>query len=292
MVLALGGGSVLDAAKAAACFAAQGVSIHDCIEEPSRIQSSLPVFAIPSTCGTGSEVTWVSVLSDPVTRTKLSMKGDAMFPRAAFVDPRLLESLPDSLLLTTALDAFTHAIEAMTGRRANAVSDALAMEAMEQILSALPAVLEGKQERRLALLTSLHSASTLAGLAFGNSDVGAVHCLSETLGGRFGVAHGLGNALLLLPCLRHQQTAMAELLVSVGQRLFRTSEQDPEAAFLRPLSEFLDCLPLVAFESLGIPATEDAELARIATTNGSNASCPKPLSEEDYAQILDSARGR
>ncbi len=204
LVIGLGGGSVLDAAKAAAMVMANGDAPVAGYEGRDRYtEKPLPFIAIPTTCGTGSEVTWVSVLTVEERHAKISVKGETMFPDWAIVDADLLRTLPGRLVAWTGADALTHAVEAVTCKVANPVSDALATTAVSLLLRYLrraAAHIGEDAEAREAVMR----ASTLAGLAFGNADVGAVHCLSETLGGRFDLPHGLANAVLLAPVVRYE----------------------------------------------------------------------------------------
>ena len=176
-VVALGGGSVLDAAKAAAMLATNRGSAED-YEGANRYSiPPLPMIAIPTTCGTGSEVTWVSVLSHEASRRKISVKGETMFPDQALVDADLIATLPRDLIAWTGLDALTHALEATTCILANPVSDALAEKAIVLLFEYLERAaddVEGDGEAREAVMR----ASTVAGLAFSNADVAGVHCLS------------------------------------------------------------------------------------------------------------------
>ncbi|PYQ63257.1 MAG: 1,3-propanediol dehydrogenase, partial [Acidobacteria bacterium] len=183
LVLGIGGGSVLDAAKAAAMVITNGGAAASYEGRDRYTEKPLPFLAVPTTCGTGSEVTWVSVLTVEERHAKISVKGETMFPDWAIVDADLLRTLPGRLVAWTGADALTHALEAATCRLANPVSDALAEKAISLLLKYLrraAADIAGDAEAREAVMR----ASTLAGLAFGNADVAAVHCLSETLGGR------------------------------------------------------------------------------------------------------------
>ncbi|MFL6236161.1 MAG: iron-containing alcohol dehydrogenase, partial [Thermoanaerobaculia bacterium] len=137
LVLGLGGGSVLDAAKAAAMVITNGGSAVD-YEGPNRFtEKPLPFIAVPTTCGTGSEVTWVSVLTVEERQAKISVKGEGMFPDWAIVDADLIRTLPGRLVAWTGADALTHAVEAATCRLANPVSDALAEKAIALLLKYL-----------------------------------------------------------------------------------------------------------------------------------------------------------
>ena len=281
LVIGLGGGSVLDAAKAAAVLATNGGAAAVYAGKERFRADPLPLVALPTTCGTGSEVTWVAVISDPHARRKLSLKGERMFPNHALVDPDLLADLPPELVASTGMDALTHALEATTCRLRNPVSDALAETAVDLILGHLRRAVAdpaADAEARGALAR----ASTLAGMAFGNADVAAVHCLSETLGGRYDVPHGLANALLLVPLLRYQ---WAEVELRLGEVAARVG-LGGAGALLEAIEALVADLPLARFGDLGLPVDEDEVIAEEAVANGSNASSPRSMLPADYRRLL------
>ena len=291
-VIGLGGGSALDAAKAAAMVATNGGSCADYLGADRYDNRPLPLIAVPTTCGTGSEVTWVSVINVPASATKISVKGESMFPDVALVDADLLASLPGHLVAATGVDALTHAIESTTGQCANPASDALAEKAIALVFRYLRRAatdVAGDAEARRAMA----EASTLAGLSFGNSDVGGVHCLSETLGGLYDVPHGLTNALLLAPTLRHYGTAVEKRLGELHSPVFGTPPGDAGAAaaqaVIGAVEDLVADLGLPAFSSLGVRPEDRERIAAGAVNNGSNPSCPKPMTPEDYGSILDAA---
>lgn len=294
-LVALGGGSVLDAAKAAAVLAVDGGSVAE--HRGRRFAGeALPLIALPTTCGTGSEVTRSAVISVPEERSKISLKGEGYFPRHALVDAELLATLPPHLVAWTGLDALTHALEAVAGRLGNPLSDALATRAVELLLAHLERAVAGDAASRAAAMT----ASTLAGMAFGNADVGAVHCLSETLGGGWDAPHGLANAMLLAPVLRAHGGAAEPALARVARRVLSTLGwveasaflDDHEAAdrLLAAVEALVAALGLPAFETLGVPAEDDPWIAAQAVANGSNASNPRPMGEAEYLEILATVR--
>lgn len=274
-VVGLGGGSVLDAAKAVAMLLRNPGVITDYEGKNRFTHAAAPFIAVPTTCGTGSEVTWVSVISDPERRVKISVKGDGMFPAAAIVDADLLDSLPTHLVASTGMDAVTHAIEAMIGHPANVTSDALALAALARLLPALGADLDDPATR-----TDLMEGSTMAGMAFGNADVGAVHCLSEAIGGLLDLPHGLLNAVLLAPVLRYTATEIAPYVAPIETHLGLT----------RPLQDVLEALRvrlgIPDIPGLGIDPALHAEIARLAEGNGSNASNRRRMTAADYQDIL------
>ncbi len=292
VVVGLGGGSALDAAKAAAMLATNTGPASSFVGHNRFQHDPLPFIAIPTTCGTGSEVTWVSVLSDATARTKISLKGDGMFPTQALVDADLLRTLPAHLVAATGVDALTHALEATTGRVANDVSDALAETAIRLLFQYLPravADIGGDDEARAAVMR----ASTLAGIAFGNADVAAVHCLSEALGGLYDVPHGLTNAILLAPVLRFNQPFVDGRLASLLDVVEPAhggggTVAERAAFFLDRLDALLTAIGIPSFGVLGVPSDGFPVVATSAEANGSNASNARLMTANDYATILQS----
>ena len=283
LVIGLGGGSVLDAAKAAAMVIPNGGSAADYEGRNVYPEAPLPFLAVPTTCGTGSEVTWVSVLSVPERQAKISVKGETMFPAWAFVDADLVRTLPPRLVAWTGVDALTHALEAYTCRESNAVSDALAATAAGLLLRYLRravADVAGDDEAREAVMR----ASTIAGLAFGNADVAAVHCLSETLGGRWDVPHGLANAVLLAPVLRYNLPACEAKLATLAEPLGVSGGAD---GVLRAVDDLVRDLEIPPFRDFGIPPEDYPWIADRATRNNSNPSNARPMGPGNYLEILN-----
>jgi len=284
LVVGIGGGSVLDAAKAVAMLIRNpgGCARY---EGKNRFEHvPVPFVALPTTCGTGSEVTWVSVLSLETERRKVSIKGDAMFPADAWVDADLLRTLPAGLVASTGMDTLTHAVEAYVGRAANPVSDVLAEAAVRLVLRYLPratADIENDDEAREAMA----QASTIAGIAFGNADVAGVHCLSESIGGMFDVPHGLANAVLLVPVLRYQLGAaggrLARLAAAAG------ADGSGGGAMIDAIDRLVHAVAIPGFAALGIDAAEFPAIAAQAERNNSNGSNPMPMSAADYVRVLE-----
>jgi alcohol dehydrogenase len=292
LLVGLGGGSVLDAAKAAAMVAPNSAPVEKYEGKNRYHEEPLPMIAIPTTCGTGSEVTWVSVLSHRPTRSKISVKGDAMYPDQALVDADLLATLPPHLVAWTGVDALTHALEATTCTAANPVSDVLAEAAISLLLRFLPRAVNdiaGDAEAREAVMR----ASTLAGISFGSADVAGVHCLSETIGGLYDVAHGLANAILLTPVMRYHQSFIEERLAALNQSCAAPvspgiSAGEGAEQFLHRLEELVQELAVPPFSSFEIPSDDYPEIAERAAGNGSNGSNPQPMATAQYLEILGS----
>ncbi|AXV19943.1 MULTISPECIES: iron-containing alcohol dehydrogenase [Aeromonas] len=223
-LVALGGGSVIDTAKAVNILTSMGgdhlldYSGAGCLTRPLK-----PLAVVPTTAGTGSEVTLVAVIKDEASGRKVPFTSPFLLPQLAVLDPRLTQGLPLNITAATAMDAMTHAIEAFIGTAKNPVSDALALMAVEKIASALPQIIHDPQNKQLRL--QLAEGSTLAGMAFSNSMVGLVHALGHSLGARCHLPHGLCMNLFLPTVLDYNRpevdSELARLLLPlVGAERF------------------------------------------------------------------------
>ena len=194
-LIGLGGGSPIDTAKAVAVLARQGGRMRDYKAPAQNAGPALPVIAIPTTAGTGSEATRFTVVTDSETSEKMLCMGLSFLPIAALVDFELTISKPARLTADTGVDALTHAIEAYVSRRANSFSDGFALQAMHNIAPHLRRAYADPQDRlaREAMMLG----ATQAGIAFSNSSVALVHGMSRPIGAHFHVPHGLSNAMLL-----------------------------------------------------------------------------------------------
>ena len=290
LVIGLGGGSVLDAAKAIALLAANTGRIEDYEGREKYKSAPLRVLAIPTTCGTGSEVTWVSVITHAGRKFKMSIKGPLMYPAVALVDPDLLTTLPSQLVASTGFDALTHAVEAYTAKPATAFTDALAWESLRLIFRSLPEAYPDIGENSAAR-EGMMLGSLLAGMAFGNSDVGAVHCLAESIGALYDTPHGVANAVLLPFVMEFNREAagakyarIAELAgVGAGGR------EEAAARLIQKILEFSRALSIPAFKDLGIPESDFELIAQKSFENNSNPSNPREATAADYLGILQRA---
>jgi alcohol dehydrogenase class IV len=194
-LIALGGGSAIDSAKAIALLASHSGIMRD-YKVPRIInEHSLPVIAIPTTAGTGSEATKVTVITDAESDEKMLCMGPGLMPAAAIIDYELTLSLPPRVAADTGLDALTHAIEAYVSKKANLFSDQQAIAAMKLIAPNLQ--LACQQADNLLAKEAMMLGSNLAGIAFSNASVALVHGMSRPLGVHFHVPHGMSNAMLL-----------------------------------------------------------------------------------------------
>ena len=289
-IIGLGGGSALDAAKAVALLAVNPGGIEDYEGRDKYKTAPLPLIAVPTTCGTGSEVTWVSVITHSGRKFKMSIKGPAMFPAAAVADPDLLRSLPETLVASTGMDALTHAVEAFTAKPASPLTDMFAREAFRLILSSITgarADIKANAEARERMMLG----SLTAGLAFGNSDVGAVHCLAESIGALFDTPHGVANAVFLSYVMEFNAPTAASRYAELA-RLVGIDDSDVNRAAQKLIGRIKDLsrqLGIPSFKNLNIPESAFPEIADKSFANNSNPSNIRPVSVEDYLGIIKKA---
>lgn len=290
LIIGLGGGSVLDAAKAIALLATNPGSIEDYEGREKYKSPPLPVLAIPTTCGTASEVTWVSVITHTGRKFKMSIKGPHMFPAVALVDPDLLKTLPPSLVASTGMDALTHAVEAYTVKPATFMTDIFARESLFYIFGSIEAAFRDIKAHTEAR-ESLMKGSMLAGFAFGNSDVGAVHCLAESIGALYDTAHGVANAVLLPYVMEYNLPVSTKKYGEIARIAGIDAESDEEAArsLIQKVQELAGTLHIPLFKDLGIKESDFPEIAQKSFENNSNPSNPCDVTVQDYLDILSKA---
>lgn len=227
-IIAFGGGSVMDTAKAVAVLITHGGSINDWEGAGTLIKETTPLICLPTTAGTGSEVTFGSVITDTKRKFKMTVKDVRLAPKLALLDTELTISLPPSITASTGMDALTHAIEAYTCRCASMITDGLALHAIKIIgANVAEAVQNGAnlEARENMLLGSL-----IAGIAFGNSDVASVHCISEAIGGMYDTPHGVANSIFLPYIFEFNVPANIERHAEVAYALGADRNLSPEEA--------------------------------------------------------------
>tara|TARA_R110001583_G_scaffold100991_1_gene247308 strand:+ start:7276 stop:8493 length:1218 start_codon:yes stop_codon:yes gene_type:complete len=223
-IIALGGGSPIDSAKAIAILAKHGGKMQDYKFPRVVIESGLPIIAVPTTAGTGSEVTRFTIITDEKSDEKMLCVGIGFMPVAALIDFSLTLSLPSRTTADTGIDALTHAIESYVSQKANPYSDSQALSAMRLIGPNLRrAYHDGsdKQAREAMML-----GSTLAGIAFSNASVALVHGMSRPIGAAFHVPHGLSNAMLLPSVTEFSIPAAPERYADCARAMGVANEQD------------------------------------------------------------------
>ncbi|WP_319562863.1 iron-containing alcohol dehydrogenase [Marispirochaeta sp.] len=290
-LIALGGGSPIDCAKAVAIVAPQGGEVRE-YEDSSRIgEAVLPLYTVPTTAGTGSEVTFSAVITDSTARYKFTVKSPRVAPRAAFIDPLLTLSMPPALSAATGMDALTHAVEAFTARNANPLSDASALHAIGLINRSLTKAVTSPQDKESR--GGMMLGSLLAGIAFSHSDVAAVHCLAEALGGMYDSPHGVCNAVALPVVMEYNLDYAVDRYARIAREMdieFGDSREGARLAVER-VKQLASDVGLPQFRELGVRESDFPELAEKSACNGSNKDNPRPMKKEDYLELLRILQG-
>ena len=214
-VIGLGGGSSIDSAKVAAALVGNEGSINKYLGVGMLPKPGLPILAVPTTAGTGSEVTYLSILSDIENETKKGFGSEFIMPKYAFLDPLLTVGLPPHITAPTGMDALCHCVEAYTSANATDFSDGMAVKAIELIGSNIRTAFNNGSDikaRENMLLGSL-----MAGVAFANAGVTAVHAFAYPLGGMFHVPHGMANSLMLPVIIKFNAPAMKDRFGHVAE---------------------------------------------------------------------------
>ncbi len=208
VVIGLGGGSSIDTAKVAAALVNNDKNINEYIGIDLLENNSLPIIAIPTTAGTGSEVTPIAILSDEEEQLKKGIVSSKIIPQYAILEPALTLGLPPHITAATGMDALTHAIEAYTSVNANEYTDALALKAVKLIGENIKTVYDDGKNSEAR--TNMLLGSLLAGIAFANAGVAAVHAFAYPLGGMFHIPHGLANSVMLSTIMEYNAVECEE----------------------------------------------------------------------------------
>lgn len=299
-IIAVGGGSVIDTAKASNILVTEGGDDLTQYSGAHNLPKPLkPFFVIPTTSGTGSEVTMVAVVSDTEKNVKLAFASNYLMPHAAILDPRMTQTLPPHLTAMTAMDAMTHAVESYTCLAANPMSDAYATAAIKKVSTHLFDVLEHPEDAQGRL--ELAQASTMAGVAFSNSMVGLVHSLGHALGAVAHLPHGLCMNLFLPYVLEYNKSVngdkIADLLLPLaGADIYAQTPANQRAdkaiAMLLTMRDrvyALTKLPRTLSETGKVSKEQLDEVAEKALNDGSIIYNPKEATFKDLKSILEKA---
>ena len=251
-IITVGGGSSMDAAKAIALAVANQKPVEKLAGYLRGLRNPVRIYAVPTTAGTGSEVTIAAVISNPATHKKLVMVDPRLVPKMAALDPLLMTGLPPQVTAATGIDALTHAVEAFVGNWSSPQSDGLALSAVGLIFDNLrKAYQDGKN---LEARENMALASTYAGLAFTRANVGYVHAIAHQFGGKYHTPHGLANAIMLPHVLKFSRPAIEDRLAKLAVRANLGSPSEDTETLAQ---KFLDAVDQLN-QDLGIPTTLEA----------------------------------
>jgi alcohol dehydrogenase len=292
-LIALGGGSAIDIAKAVSAAANYEGTILDLVGTDLVPKKGAPIIAIPTTAGTGSEVTNIAILSDKQAQLKKGIVSDYLLPDVAIVAPEMTVTMPKSVTAASGIDALVHAIEAYISLNASPITDSLAIGAIKLIAKNLPKAYANPNH--IEARENMATASLMAGMAFGNAGVGAVHALAYPLGGRYHIAHGVSNALLLPFVMEWNKISCVEkfrdIAEAMGARTESLSDEgaaDKAVELMRRLCETVNIPKGMRHFKIpedDIPAMADdaSQITRLLKNN------PRNLDKHDIEEIYRSA---
>jgi alcohol dehydrogenase len=298
-IVAVGGGSVMDTAKAVNMLVTEEVDDLLTLMGAEVLKKPLkPMVAIPTTAGTGSEVTYVAVIANPERQIKMPFTSCHLFPDVAIIDPRMTLTMPPKITAATGMDALTHAVEAYTCMQKNPMSDAYAWSAINLIRENLvTAVKKGKNEKaRFGMALG----SLLAGIAFSNSMVGCVHSLAHATGGICHVPHGVANAIFLPFGMEYNLGKVgrlyAELLLPLaGVEIYAATPEDKRAKravqAVRDMTREMSTLCGLpnTLKEAGVPKGKLEEIAGAVINDGSLTFNPTEMDKAEALKVLEAA---
>ena len=293
VILGVGGGSAMDTAKAAGVLMTNGGDCETWAKVRKLDRPLLPVLCIPTTSGTGSEVTYEAVITVSRTSTKVSISdGPKMAPKTAIMDPELTLTVPALITASTGMDALTHAIEAFTCTYSHPISDGLAIYAMEKIASSI--VTATKDGLNIKARTDMMVGSIMAGMAFTNSFLGAVHSLSERIGGFYDTPHGIANSIFLPFVTRYNISADPEkhaiIAKCLGINKNGLSQLEASQLAVEKLFKMNEELGIPKFRQVKNVNPDDFEkIAESCVTHGCTKANPRKIDKEGFLMLLNEA---
>lgn len=296
LIIAVGGGSPIDAMKAIAAVNTCGGKISDYAGK--EITGDFPpMIAVPTTAGTGSEATRFTVITDTVSQAKLLLNGRSLMPDAAIEDAALSISAPRFVTASTGLDALTHAVESYTSRKAQPLTDDISLSAVKRIFSALPEAY--KNGDNVNARKEMTIAALEAGIAINNASVTIVHGMSRPIGALFHVPHGLSNAMLLAECMDFAKdkaiNKFAELGRAIGAAAEKDSDETAAEKFIGALREICRKCEVPSPKEYGID--KDAyykaidKMSADAVASGSPANTIRSVTKEDITTLYKKIYG-
>jgi len=292
VIVAVGGGSPMDTAKAIGVVATHGGRVQD-YEGLGLVQKPItPLIAIPTTSGTGSEVTFWAVITDTERSFKMSVGSPLCAASVALVDPDLTAGLPASVTAYTGVDALTHAVEGYTSTLAQPLSDSLAVSAIRLIAKSLrKAYANGAN---LDARYDMSLASLLAGVAFGNSDIAGVHCMGEAIGGLYDTPHGIAMAIYLPVVAEFSCIAVPEkyavVAEALGEDVSGLSQFEAAKRAAVAIRKLTDDLGIPSASQAGVRREDFPRLAHAASINVSVESNPRVATEQDFLALFEAAQ--
>lgn len=294
-IIACGGGSVMDAAKLASVLVTEAYGVKELLDAPGLARKCVPLLLIPTTAGTGAEVTPNAIVAVPERALKVGIVNDNMIADIVILDARMIRNLPRSIAAATGVDALAHCIECFTSNKANPFSDLYALEGLDLILNNIENACDDADA--MEAKNRMQIAAYYGGLAITASGTTAVHALSYPLGGKYHIPHGVSNAILLAPVMRFNEPACRNRFVAIYDRCCHDesklyTDAEKSAWVISTLERIVNHLDIpTSLRAFGVPAEDleclvqaGMEVQRLLVNN------PRKVSAADartlYQQIL------
>lgn len=295
MIVACGGGSVMDAAKLASVLVTDEYGVKELLDAPDKARKCVPIILIPTTAGTGAEVTPNAIVAVPERELKVGIVNDNMIADYVILDARMIKNLPRSIAAATGVDALAHCIECLTSNKANPFSNLYALEGLDLILNNIEKACDDAEA--MAEKNQMQIAAYYGGLAITASGTTAVHALSYPLGGKYHIAHGVSNAMLLVPVMKFNEPVCRDQFAAVYDRCCHdgsalATAKEKSAWVIRRLESIVKHLDIpTSLKSFGVPESDleglvesGMQVQRLLVNN------KRPLTPADaraiYKQIL------
>ena len=257
-ILAVGGGSVMDTAKLSSLLMTGQYTIKDLLDDPKRAHKCVKTLTVPTTAGTGAEATPNAIVGVPERQLKIGIVNNAMISDYVILDSVMIKKLPRKIAAATGIDALAHCIECFTSTKANPFSDTFALEGLDLVMNNLIAACDDPEAMQAK--TAMQIGSFYGGVAITASGTTAVHALSYPLGGKYHIAHGVSNAILLVPVMKFNEPEIRPLLAKAYDRSIRGSAATEEAkskAMIDRMGEMVEHLDIPkSLKEFGVPAED------------------------------------
>ncbi len=290
VVMALGGGSPMDTAKGVALLAGNGGRVRD-YEGANRISRPLPPMVfIPSTAGGCSDISQFAIITDVERQVKMSLISRNLVPNVSIIDPVILTTNTQDLIIESAVDALAHAVESYLSKIAFSMTESLSLKAIRMIFKNLPIALETGS---LDSLEQLSIASTSAGMAFSNASLGLEHALAHSLGGKLDLVHGRIHSVMLPPVLHYNLPCCVEKLSDIGENIMGRRLSDSESTAMAAIEEFEKL-----FRTLGVPTrlreivsdrSTIPQVCKMAVNDACLLSTPRSVTCKEMVDICEKA---
>lgn len=295
LVIGIGGGSVLDSTKIISILAKYELDLRSVVGTNLVPEPGLPFFLVPTTSGTGSEVTWNAIFTDEKDHVKKGIVSPYLLPKLSIVDPELTYTMPPSVTAATGMDALVHAIESYTSTRTDEINKAVALQAIKLINKSLRKAVYNGNDR--VARANMSYGSLLAGISLANAGVGAVHALAYPLGGKFKVTHGVANSVLLPYVMEFNVISDLDAFCEIAEALqiptTNLTKRQIADEFVSYLKQFVKDIGIptsmdvfgVTKEDIPKMAEEASKIDRLLSNN------PRKLSLKDIEEIYYNALG-